>query len=89
MSDAPEAEATEVEFDPSVDPILCSPFEEPNSYWPLDLTGRALSGIKPESGRRPSMLLSPVPDDQKPGHMQLSLVESLVVVYGGGHPLGA
>ena len=73
MPDELAEAATEVDYDPSVDPILCSPFEEPHSYWPLDRTGRALSGIKPESGRRPSMLLSPVPDDQKPGHLQLSL----------------
>ena len=73
MPDELAEAASEVDYDPSVDPILCSPFEEPHSYWPLDRTGRALSGMKPESGRRPSMLLSPVPDDQKPGHLQLSL----------------
>ena len=30
--------------DPAVDPVICSPFEEPAHHWLLDRTGRAMSG---------------------------------------------
>ena len=60
-------------FDPSVDPVLCSPFEEPTQHWSLDRTGRARTGFAPKHDRRPSMLISPVPEDEKSGEMQLVL----------------
>lgn len=59
--------------DPAVDPVVCSPFEEPAHHWLLDRTGRALSGAAPAPGRRESMLLSPVPDDDKSAQTQLEL----------------
>lgn len=73
MPDDSEAEANEVEFDPSVDPVLCSPFEEPRQHWSLDRTGRARTGFAPDDGRRPSMLINPVPADEKSGALQLAL----------------
>ena len=73
MSDAPKVEATDAEFDPSVDPVLCSPFEEPRQHWSLDRTGRARTGFAPDDGRRPSMLINPVPADEKSGALQLAL----------------
>ena len=60
-------------FDPSVDPVLCSPFEAPTQHWSLDRTGRARTGFAPEDGRRPLMLINPVPGDEKFGVMQLVL----------------
>ena len=59
--------------DPAVDPVICSPFEEPAHHWLLDRTGRAISGAAPVPGRRESMLLSPVPDDDKSAQAQLEL----------------
>lgn len=57
---------------PSADPVLCSLFAEPQQHWSLDRTGQARTGFVPESGRRPFMLINPVPDDEKPGTMQLA-----------------
>ncbi len=61
------------EFDPAVDPILCSPYVEPDQHWELDRAGRARSGVEPQRGRRPSMLLRPVPDDDASGALSLDL----------------
>ena len=59
--------------DPAVDPVICSPFEEPAHHWLLDRTGRAMSGAASAPGRRESMLLSPVPDDDKSAQTELEL----------------
>lgn len=57
-------------YDPASDPVLCNPYREPDRYWPLDDSGRALAG-KPHSGRRPSLVARFVPDDTKtPGFQQ-------------------
>ncbi len=64
-------------FDPAVDPILCSPYAEPDLHWELDSAGRAMAGVKPKNGRRPSALLRPVPDDHK--NAQLSMDMQTVV----------
>jgi len=55
------------QFDPAVDPILCSPYVEPDLHWQLDRAGRAMAGQAPLPRRRPSALLRPVPDDAKTG----------------------
>ena len=62
--------------DPAVDPVLCSPFEEPSQCWQLDRTGRAMEGVSPLDGRRESMVLSPVPDDEKSAQTQLHLSDA-------------
>ncbi|MDE0135486.1 MAG: DEAD/DEAH box helicase family protein [Acidimicrobiaceae bacterium] len=59
------------EFDPAVDPILCSPYSEPSLHWDLDRAGRARAGVAPLPGRRLSMLLRPVPDDDAAGALSL------------------
>ena len=61
--------------DPAVNPILCGPFDEPDRCWPLDAAGRAMRGRSPLSGRRPSMTLNPVPDDEKLGQREMDLGE--------------
>ena len=58
-------------FDPAVDPITCSPYAEPDLHWQLDEAGRALAGQAPLTGRRPSALLRPVPDDAKTGMLAM------------------
>ena len=60
-------------FDPAVDPVLGSPFEEPSQHWSLDKAGRATAATAPQPGRRPSGLLDPVPPDHKTAHEQLEL----------------
>ena len=59
--------AASPEFDPAVDPIVCSPYAEPDLHWQLDQAGRAMSGQAPLRGRRRSALLRPVPDDAATG----------------------
>ena len=44
--------------DPSENPILCSPYDEPNSHWELDQDGRATDRVI--DGRRPSSPATPV-----------------------------
>ena len=60
-------------FDPAVDPILCSPYAEPDKHWQLDKAGRAMSGVEPRDGRRPSSLLRPVPDDNKTAQLAMDM----------------
>ena len=55
----------ETDYDPAVDPILCSPYAEPDKHWLLDQAGRAMAGRSPEPGRRASAMIRPVPDDHK------------------------
>ncbi|MCY4279420.1 MAG: DEAD/DEAH box helicase family protein [Acidimicrobiaceae bacterium] len=61
------------QFDPAVDPILCSPYAEPDKHWELDAAGRAMSGVKPKDGRRASALLRPVPDDHKTAQLAMDM----------------
>ncbi|MCY3894517.1 MAG: DEAD/DEAH box helicase family protein [Acidimicrobiaceae bacterium] len=61
------------EFDPAVDPIVCSPYEEPDRHWDLDRAGRAKAGAAPLPGRRRSALLRPVPDDDATATMSMDL----------------
>lgn len=51
--------------DPAQDPVLCSPYEEPDRHWRLDRLGRAMAGRAPEQGRRPSMAVRSTPGDPK------------------------
>lgn len=60
-------------FDPSVDPIVCSPYAEPDLHWQLDMAGRAMPGRAPLEGRRKSALIRPVPEDSKAGAMALNI----------------
>ena len=64
---------TEPIFDPAVDPILCSPYDEPDKHWQLDGAGRAKAGRPPEHGRRTSALIRPVPDDHKNAQYALDM----------------
>lgn len=60
------------EWIPSVDPVLCSPYQVPDLHWRLDKTGRAVDGA-PLRGRR-DPVMSRVPQDAKGGaDRQLSL----------------
>ena len=65
--------AASPEFDPAVDPILCSPYDEPDLHWDLDQAGRAIAGRSPTPGRRRSALLRPVPDDDATATMALDI----------------
>ncbi len=65
--------AASPEFDPAVDPIVCSPYAEPDLHWQLDQAGRAMSGQAPLPGRRRSALLRPVPDDAATATMSLDI----------------
>ena len=57
-------------WDPAVDPVLCSPYEEPDRFWGLDGTGRVLAGVPWREGRRPPVVVGTAPVDQKPGVQQ-------------------
>ncbi|MYD35107.1 MAG: hypothetical protein F4W98_14705 [Acidimicrobiales bacterium] len=61
------------ELDPAVDPIVCSPYAEPDRHWDLDRAGRAKAGVAPLPGRRRSALLRPVPDDDVTATMSLDI----------------
>ncbi len=69
---------TDPGFDPAVDPILCSPYAEPDKHWELDQAGRARAGVPPEPGRRPSAMIRPVPDDHKHAQYALDMDTALV-----------
>ena len=60
---------------PAVDPVLCHPFEEPWRHWELDARGTAKSGRDPRPGRRPSMMINPIPDDQKKPQVELDVAD--------------
>ena len=60
-------------FDPAVDPIVCSPYSEPDLHWRLDGAGRAMAGVQPREGRRPSALLRPVPEDHKSAQLAMDM----------------
>ena len=60
-------------WDPAVDPVLCSPYEEPDRYWRLDETGRVRAGEPWLEGRRPPVVVGTAPADQKPGAQQSML----------------
>ena len=64
-------------FDPAVDPILCSPYAEPDLHWELDGAGRAVAGKAPQPGRRASALLRPVPDDHKNAQLAMDMDTSI------------
>ena len=66
------ADATTPRFDPAADPILCSPYREPDRHWRLDRAGRAMA-VQPLEGRRPSALLRPVPEDHKAAQLAMDL----------------
>ena len=59
---------------PVVDPVLCSPYEEPDRYWPLDRTGRVRTGERWREGRRPPVIVGTAPADQKPGLQQAAML---------------
>ena len=61
-------------WDPAVDPVLCSPYEEPDRFWGLDRTGRVLAGVPWREGRRPPVVVGTAPVDQKSGVQQSVLV---------------
>ena len=63
----------EPRFDPAVDPILCSPYAEPDRHWQLDAAGRAMAGVSPQGGRRESAVLRPVPDDNKSAQLAMDM----------------
>ena len=65
--------ATRFGNDPSQDPVLCSPYEEPDRYWGLDRLGRAMKGRLPVPGRRPSMAVRSTPKDAKDSDPQIAL----------------
>ena len=69
---------TDPGLDPAVDPILCSPYAEPDEHWELDQAGRARAGVSPEPGRRPSAMIRPVPDDHKHAQYALDMDTALV-----------
>ena len=50
-------------WDPSIDPVLCSPYQVPDLHWKLDKTRRAIPGT-PLRGRR-DPVMSRVPEDAK------------------------
>ena len=60
--------------DPAADPVLCSPYEEPDRFWGLDGTGRVLAGVPWREGRRPPVVVGTAPADQKAGVQQSVLV---------------
>ncbi len=65
-------QATCNEWSPSIDPVLCSPYQVPDLHWKLDNTGRATDG-PPLRGRR-DPVMSRVPKDTKGTYdQQLSL----------------
>ncbi len=51
--------------DPSHDPVLCSPYEEPDRHWELDRLGRAMKGRLPKKGRRRSTAVRSTPRDTR------------------------
>ena len=69
QSDAPAPAG----IDPSQDPVLCSPYEEPDRHWRLDRLGRAMKGRPPADGRRPSMAVRSTPRDAKDFDPQTAL----------------
>ena len=52
-------------YDPSHDPVLCSPYEEPDRHWELDLLGRAMKSRLPKEGRRLSTAVRSTPRDTR------------------------
>ena len=60
---------------PAIDPVLCHPFEEPSRHWELDARGTAKSGRDPKPGRRLSMMINPIPDDQKKPQIELDVAD--------------
>ena len=63
----------QADTDPSQDPVLCSPYEEPDRHWRLDRLGRAMKGRPPAEGRRPSMAVRSTPRDAKDFDPQTAL----------------
>ena len=59
--------------DPSLDPVLCSPYDEPDLHWELDHLGRAIKGKAPIVGRRPSMWIRSAPKDTKKSRKQSAI----------------
>ena len=52
-------------LDPRTNPVINTPYEEPRHHWELDALGRALEGRPPQTGRRPSHGILPVPTVRK------------------------
>ena len=61
-------------WDPVVDPVLCSPYEEPDRFWSLDGSGRVRAGVPWVEGRRAPVAVGTAPVDQKLGVVQTALL---------------
>ena len=55
------------------DPVLCSPYEEPDRFWSLDESGRVRAGVPWVEGRRAPVMVGTAPADQKLGVQQTVL----------------
>ena len=61
-------------FDPAVDPdSVLAVQRSPTLHWHLDMAGRAMAGVQPLKGRRPSALLRPVPEDHKSAQLVMDM----------------
>ena len=60
-------------WDPAVDPVLCSPYEEPDRFWSLDESGRVRAGVPWLESRRDPVVVGTAPADQKLGVQQAVL----------------
>ncbi|HBT96619.1 MAG TPA: restriction endonuclease, partial [Desulfobulbaceae bacterium] len=58
-------------------PILNSPYKEPERHWELDETGQPTQQIK--AFRRPAKFITPIPKPKKRGPRQTNLFESAAV----------
>ena len=60
---------TDIVWDPALDPVLCSPYDQPDRHWQLDSSGRALA--KEPISKRREPVTTTVPSDTK--NLQLDL----------------
>lgn len=68
------------EWDPAVDPVLCSPYQEPDRFWSLDESSRVRAGVPWGEGRRAPVVVGTAPADQRLG-VQQAVLE---LGFGGG-----
>ena len=60
-------------WDPAVDPVLCSPYQEPDRFWSLDESGLLRAGVPWLESRRAPVVVGSAPADQKLGVQQAVL----------------
>ncbi|MDE0644163.1 MAG: DEAD/DEAH box helicase family protein [bacterium] len=71
----PRHSAVESMMDPLSNPVINTPYEEPQWHWELDMQGRALEGRAPKDGRRPALGILPVPQAALKGEQAQGVLE--------------